>query len=149
MTAPTQLCSFRLAGMTFGLPAIEVQEIIRLPAITRVPLADRAVAGLVNLRGQIVTAIDLRARLGLPSRHVGERSIGVVIRTEDGVFGLLVDEIGDVLDLDHDSLHPIPETVSAGVRDALHGAFQLAERGLVLLLISDHIVRTDVPGVSP
>jgi len=146
VTKPLQLCSFRLADMTFGVDAVEVQEIIRIRAVTRVPLADSAVAGLINLRGQIVTAIDLRTRLGLPARATGDRSVNVVIRTEDGVFGLLVDEIGDVVDVDQHSLDPIPETVPAHVRDALHGAIKLADR-LLLVLVTDRIVRTEVTGV--
>lgn len=146
MTAPVQLCSFRLAGMTFGVDALEVQEIIRVAAMTRVPLADASVAGLINLRGQIVTAIDLRTRLGLPPRDAGERAINVVIRTDDGVFGLLVDEIGDVLDADRDRLDPIPETVCTAVRDVIHGAIKLPDR-LLLVLVTDRVVRTEASGV--
>jgi purine-binding chemotaxis protein CheW len=146
VTKPLQLCSFRLADMTFGVDAVAVQEIIRIRAVTRVPLADSAIAGLINLRGQIVTAIDLRTRLGLPTRPAGEHSVNVVIRTEDGVFGLLVDEIGDVVDVNDHTLDPIPETVPAHVRESLHGAFKLPDR-LLLVLVTDRIVRTDSSGV--
>lgn len=142
MTRPVQLCSFRLGDMTFGVDAIEVQEIIKIGAVTRVPLADTAIAGLINLRGQIVTAIDLRTRLGLPARTAADRAVNVVIRTEDGVFGLLVDEIGDVVDVDRHTFDPIPETVPAHVREALHGAIKLDDR-LLLVLVTDRIVRTE------
>ena len=76
-----------------------MQEVIRHQAMTRVPLAPKLIGGLINLRGQIVTAIDLRLRLGLPERRPGQLPMNVVVRSEDGAVSLLVDEIGDVLEV--------------------------------------------------
>ncbi|MFT3696741.1 MAG: chemotaxis protein CheW [Kofleriaceae bacterium] len=134
-----QLCSFQLAGMSFGVSAIEVQEIMRTQTVTRVPLADAAVAGLMNLRGQIVTQIDLRARLGLPAREPSDKPINVVVRTADGVFSLVVDSIGDVLEPSGDAFEAIPEHVPAEFRDLIAGAYKLPDR-LLFVLVLDRIV---------
>jgi purine-binding chemotaxis protein CheW len=142
-----QLCSFELAGMTFGVPALEVQEIMRAQPITRVHLADPATAGLMNLRGQIVTAIDLRARLRLPLRAADERAINVVIRSTDGVFSLLVDAIGDVVVLDRDALEHVPDTVPSHFRDLIAGAYKLPDR-LLFVLVVDRVVSHCI-GESP
>jgi len=130
-----QLCSFQLAGMTFGVPAVEVQEIMRAQPITRVPLADPATAGLMNLRGQIVTTIDLRARLGLVPRPAEEKPINVVIRTSEGLFSLLVDAIGDVVVPAREILELIPENVPTHFRDLIAGAYKLPDRLLFVLLL--------------
>ena len=130
-----QLCSFQLAGMTFGVPAVEVQEIMRAQPITNVPLADPATAGLMNLRGQIVTTIDLRARLGLTPRSAEDRPINVVIRTSEGLFSLLVDAIGDVVVPAREILDVIPENVPTHFRDLIAGAYKLPDRLLFVLLL--------------
>jgi purine-binding chemotaxis protein CheW len=137
MTA--QLCSFQLAGMTFGVNAVEVQEIMRAQPMTRVPLADPAVVGLMNLRGQIVTTIDLRTRLGLAPRAASDKPINVVVRCADGMFGLLVDSIGDVLEPARDLFEAIPENVPALFRDMLAGAYKLPDR-LLFVLVLDRVV---------
>lgn len=131
-------CSFRLGDMTFGIPAVEVQEIMRAQPITRVLLADPEVAGLMNLRGQIVTTIDLRTRLGLPPRGEGS-PINVVIRTTDGVFSLLVDSIGDVVEPPRELLDVIPENVPPGFRDLIAGAYKMPDR-LLFVLALDRVV---------
>src|SRR5262249_522652 len=97
-----QYCTFYLAGHYFGLDVLRVQEIIRFQDMTRVPLAPPVVRGLINLRGQIVTALDLRRRLDLPDRPADVQPVNVVVRTDDGAVSLLVDEIGDVLDVPED-----------------------------------------------
>src|ERR1700746_2142964 len=93
------LCTFILDGLYFGVDVLKVQEIIRYQEMTRVPLAPPVVRGLINLRGQIVTAIDLRRRLELTDRPADQLPINVVVHTDDGAVSLLVDEIGDVLEV--------------------------------------------------
>jgi len=134
-----QLCSFQLAGMTFGVNAVEVQEVMRAQRVTRVPLADPAVVGLMNLRGQIVTTIDLRTRLGLPPRAETDKVINVVIRCTDGVFGLLVDSIGDVVSPAGESFEALPENVPSLFRDLIAGAYKLPDR-LLFVLVLDRVV---------
>src|SRR5580704_15383348 len=92
-----EYCTFYVNGHYFGLDVLKVQEITRYQEMTRVPLAPPVVRGLINLRGQIVTAIDLRRRLQFEDRPAEEQPINVVVNTDDGAVSLLVDEIGDVL----------------------------------------------------
>src|SRR3954469_16736206 len=94
-----QYCTFYLGAHSFGLDVLKVQEIIRYQEMTRVPLAPPVVRGLINLRGQIVTAIDLRRRLELHDRPADQFPVNVVVYTDDGAVSLLVDEIGDVMDV--------------------------------------------------
>src|SRR5262245_62831776 len=99
MAGERQYCTFLVAGHYFGLDVMKVQEVIRHQQMTRVPLADSVVRGLINLRGQIVTAIDLRRRLEYPDRPTDQLPVNVIVRTDEGAVSLLVDEIGDVLDV--------------------------------------------------
>ncbi len=124
MSATCQLCTFLLDRRWFAVPVDDVQEVLRSHDITRVPLAPKAVFGLINLRGQIVPAIDLRTRLELPPRAEGCRPMNVVVRTSDGPKALLVDEIGDVLDLANEEFEPLPHTVRGPARDLICGAYK-------------------------
>jgi len=108
-----------------GVPVERVQEVLRAQPLTRVPLAHEHISGLLNIRGQIVTALDLRARLGLPSREPNAPSANVVVRTEGGPLSLVVDALGDVLTVDDDAFEPPPDTVEAADRELIKGAFKL------------------------
>lgn len=123
MEPPQQLCTFFLEGNLFGVPVPQVQEVIRFQQMTHVPLAPDVIQGMINLRGQIVIAIDLRCRLALPDRT--EPPMNVVVRTVDGAVSLLVDEIGDVIEVEPASFEEPPETVSEGVRDMILGVHKL------------------------
>ena len=133
MTAPRQLCTFYLNGHFFGVDVQSVQEVIRYQEMTRVPLAPRDVSGLINLRGQIVTAIDLRRRLGLPDRPSDRKPMNVVVRADDGVISMLVDEIGDVQEVRDDSFEPPPETLRGEARNLIRGTYKLDNRLLLVL----------------
>jgi purine-binding chemotaxis protein CheW len=139
MTQTRQLCTFVLDGLLFGVDVVSVQEVIRYQEMTKVPLASSVVRGLINLRGQIVTAIDMRARLGSPPASSGELPMNVVLRTSDGVVSLLVDEIGDVLELDARDFERTPEALSGVFREVVLGVYKLEAR-LLLLLDVDRIV---------
>src|SRR5258708_40166530 len=89
--------TFFVADLFFGIDVLRVQEALRCQPMTRVPKAPGVIEVLMNLRGQIVTAIDMRRLLHLPDRKEGAQPMNVVIRTDDGAVSLLVDEIGDVL----------------------------------------------------
>jgi purine-binding chemotaxis protein CheW len=140
----TKLCTFELDGSLFGVAATDVQEIARPQPITRVPLAHRAIAGLLNLRGQVVTAIDLRTRLGLASRDAGARPFHVVVRHRDGVFSLLADAIGDVLEPRADARDVVPATVPATFRELVDGVYKLSDRFLFALIL-DRVVSLGAP----
>jgi purine-binding chemotaxis protein CheW len=129
----TQFCSFHLDRYLFGVEVERVQEVVRHQPMTRVPLAPAVVGGLINLRGQIVTAIDLRCLLGLPARPDGEAPMNVVLRSEDGAVSLLVDEIDDVIDIDDEAFETAPETVKGPARDLILGVYKLDGRLLLSL----------------
>jgi purine-binding chemotaxis protein CheW len=133
MTAAGQLCTFYLDNHFFGVDVQTVQEVIRYQDMTRVPLARKAVSGLINLRGQIVTAIDLRRRLGLPDRPADRLPMNVVVRSDDGVVSLLVDQIGDVQEVDQDNFEPPPETLRGASRNMIRGAYKMKDRLLLVL----------------
>ncbi len=135
----TQFCAFTLAGQLFGLDVGEVQEVVLPQAMTRVPLAPGIVCGLINLRGQIVMAIDLRKRLGLPERKPGEQAINLVARSEHGAVSLLIDEIRDVVTVDDAQREPTPDTVRAAIREVVRGVYKLEGR-LLLVLDKDKVL---------
>jgi purine-binding chemotaxis protein CheW len=133
MAAQRQYCTFMVAGHYFGVDVLKVQEVIRYQEMTRVPLAPPAVRGLINLRGQIVTSIDLRRRLQLPDRPAELEAVNVVVQTEDGAVSLLVDEIGDVLEVSEKAFERPPETLRGPARALIQGAYKLRDRLLLIL----------------
>ena len=141
-TMRRQLCTFTLDGLYFGIEVEKVQEVIRHQQMTSVPLADPVVHGLINLRGQIVTAIDLRTRLSLTPRAEGELPMNVVVRTEDGPVSLLVDRIGDVVEVDDEWFERPPDTLQSNARELITGAFKL-DGQLLLVLDMDRSVQVE------
>jgi len=140
MSDTRQLCTFCLDSLFFGVEVVNVQEVLRYQDMTRIPLASSMVRGLINLRGQIVTAIDMRARLGLPPHGTAHQPMNVVLRTAGGgVVSLLVDEIGDVLELSERDFERVPETLSGVFREVTLGVYKLEQR-LLLLLDVERIV---------
>jgi purine-binding chemotaxis protein CheW len=128
-----RFATFTVSDMFFGIDVLNVQEVLRRQEMTHIPLAPDVIAGLINLRGQIVPAINMRRRLGLPARGQDENSMNVVARTQDGPVSLLVDEIGDVLDVDAGSFEPAPENLSEQARDLIRGIYKLKDRLMLVL----------------
>ncbi len=131
--SPRQFSTFFLDGLYFGVEVLKVQELIRYQEMTRVPLAPTVIRGLINLRGQIVTAVDLRSRLGMPERAPGHDPMNVVVRTDDGAVSLLVDEIGDVVEVQEDQFERAPETIKGRATDLITGVYKLPHRLLLVL----------------
>jgi len=131
--AGRQFCTFFVADLFFGVDVLHVQEVLRFQQITHVPQAPAVVEGLINLRGQIVTAIDMRRRLQLPPRDGDRTPMNIVVRNEEGAGSLLVDEIGDVLDVDAASWEPSPENLDPNARDLIRGVYKL--KGQLLLVL--------------
>ncbi len=134
MSDSKQFATFYLNGLFFGVEVLNVQEVIRYQEMTRVPIAPSMIQGLINLRGQIVTAIDLRRRLEMAPRPEGQLPMNVVVRTDDGAVSLLVDEIGDVVEIQDDAYERTPETLKGVARELVRGVYKLKE---CLLLILD------------
>jgi purine-binding chemotaxis protein CheW len=146
MQQTEQLCTFSLDGQFFGVPVRQVQEVIRYQEMTRVPLVPQVVRGLINLRGQIVTAIDLRLRLGMSERPADQLPMNVVVRTSDGALSLLVDEIGDVIEVGEETFELPPETLKGMAREMILGVHKL--RGhLLLVLDAERTVNLDDSGL--
>lgn len=133
MTDNKQYSTFFLDDMFLGIEVLKVQEVIRYQEMTRVPLAPTMIQGLINLRGQIVTAIDLRRRFEFPPRAEGQLPMNVVVRSDDGAVSLLVDEIGDVVEIEDETFERPPETVRGIARELVTGVYQLKERLLLIL----------------
>jgi purine-binding chemotaxis protein CheW len=117
----------------------QVQEVIRYQEMTRVPLVPRVIRGLINLRGQIVVAIDLRRRLNAPERPEDQLPMNVVVHTADGALSLLVDEIGDVLEVQEETFERPPETLQGIARELVLGVHKLPV-GLLLILDTEKAV---------
>ena len=136
-----QYCTFWADGLYFGLAVHDVQEVLRYQAMSPAPRAPQSVFGLINLRGQIVTAIDLRHRLGLAARDTAQAPMNVVVRSRGEVVSLLVDDIGDVIDTAGAALEPVPPTLPGAVRDVVTGVVPLPD---TILLVVDAEVAADV-----
>lgn len=133
MPATSQLATFWLDGDLFGVEVEHVQEVLRSQSITRVPLAPPAVAGLINLRGQVVTAIELRERLGRKPRPEGQEAVVIVVRLHGEAVSLLVDSIADVVDVDVRDFEAPPDTLDGVGRDLIRGAYKLSGQLLLAL----------------
>ncbi|HVW00660.1 MAG TPA: chemotaxis protein CheW [Planctomycetaceae bacterium] len=131
-----QYVSFYVRDQLLGVPVNAVQEVLNPQSIARVPKAKPEIAGLLNLRGQIVTAIDLRKRLGLPELGEGRQSINVVISHQGEPYSLLVDEVGDVINVSGDALQPSPQTLDAQWKRLVAGVFRLEKRLFVILNVA-------------
>ena len=136
-------CTFYLDKYYFGIEVEQVQEIIRFQEITPVALAPAVVKGLINLRGQIVTAVDLRRLLELPDRGEDEDPMNIVVRTPLGAFSLLADRIGDVLELTDGSFESPPDNLSGMARELIQRAYKL-DGTLLLTMAIDKLVSADV-----
>ncbi len=132
-------CTFFLEGQCFGVEIERVQEVLRPQEMTPVPLAHPVVRGLMNLRGQIVTALDLRRRFGLAERLEGRLPMNIIVHTDDGGASFLVDELGDVLDVEDADFERPPETLRGPARDVIRGAYKLKNR-LLLVLDTDKVL---------
>jgi purine-binding chemotaxis protein CheW len=128
-----QYCTFYVAGHYFGLDVLKVQEIICYQEMTRVPLAASVVSGLINLRGQIVVAIDLRRRLEFEDRSADQLPVNVVVQTDDGAVSLLVDDVGDVLSVPEELFERPPDTLRGTARALICGVYKLQDRLLLIL----------------
>ena len=109
-----QLTTFTVDGLFFGIDVRQVQEVLRYQEMTLVPQSGSVNAGLINLRGEIVTAIDMRRRLGLKNREDGVLPLNVVVRSNDGAISLLVDKIGNVIGVGCDSFKQPPDSIDNG-----------------------------------
>ena len=132
-TTDAQYSTFFVGDLFFGIDVLSVQEVLRFQEMTCVPLAPEVIEGLINLRGQIVTAIDMRRRLGLPPRSTDVHPMTMVVRTEESAVSLLVDEIGDVLEVEGSAFEAPPDNLAPEARELIRGVYKLKDRLLLVL----------------
>jgi purine-binding chemotaxis protein CheW len=131
--ASRQYATFEVADQLFGLDVGKVQEVLSFHEYTPVPLAPDSIGGLFNLRGQVIAAVDLRVQLGLPPREFDGPAMNVIVRTEEESVSLLVDRIGEVVELDDETFEPPPDTLTGPSRELITGAFKLDGRLMLAL----------------
>jgi purine-binding chemotaxis protein CheW len=128
-----QFATFTVDTLLFGVEVYKVQEVIRFQEMTVVPLAGHSAAGLINLRGEVVPAIDMRTRLGLPPLPAGMSPMNVVVRVDNEPISLLVDAIGEVAHVTAEQFEEPPETMTGPGRALITGAYKL--QGSLLLAL--------------
>lgn len=133
MSTRQDLCTFHLGPYVFGVDVALVQEVLVQQVVTRVPLAPPSVAGVMNLRGQIVTAIDLRRRLDLEPRAEDATPACIVIRMDADLVAFQVDRAGDVLAVDGDAFERPPDTLRGAAADLITGAYKQPDHLLLVL----------------
>jgi purine-binding chemotaxis protein CheW len=133
MSQRRQFCTFFVDGLRFGVDVQKVQEVVPYQKMTRVPLAPPTVRGLLNLRGQIVTGIDLRRRLDLGDCDGEHLPMNVVLRGEESPVSFLVDEIGEVIEVDAGARKQPPETLQRHVRELIEAVYPLEDELLLVL----------------
>ncbi|MEQ9642723.1 MAG: chemotaxis protein CheW [Alphaproteobacteria bacterium] len=121
-----------VGGQMFGIRVLTVQDVLGPQKLARVPLAPPAVAGALNMRGRIVTAIDLRQRLGLPAAD-REASMSIVVEFKGELYSLLIDEVGEVLAIEADRMEPNPPTLKPNWREVSSGIYRLDGQLMVVL----------------
>ena len=131
-----QYVSFWIDDQLLGVPVNAVQEVLNFQTIARTPKARPEIAGLLNLRGQIVTAVDLRKRMGLPKLDGDRKSMNVVFRHNGESFSLLVDEVGEVINIASDKMEPVPHTLDSQWKAVTNGVFRLEERLFIILNVA-------------
>lgn len=128
-----EFVTVRLCGQILGIPVMAVHDVLAAQKITPIPLAPHAVAGVLNLRGRIVTAIDLRARLGLPPRGENESSMSIVVEHKGEPYSLLIDSVGEVLALTAGQYERNPVTLDSHWQTVSNGIYRLDGELLVVV----------------
>jgi purine-binding chemotaxis protein CheW len=128
-----QVSTFYVGKYYFAIEVVRVQEVLRSQQMTTVPLAPPVIEGLINLRGQIVPALDMRRRLRIEPRPADMVPMNVIIRTEEGVVSLIVDDIGDVIDLDSENIAPPPDNLAPEASQMIQSVYKLKDSLLLLL----------------
>ena len=136
-----------IGGQLFGLPILRVQDVFTPDRLTVVPLSPSEVAGVLNLRGRIVTLIDMRCRLGLGSREDGQQSMAIGVESRGESYGLLIDSVGEVLKLDNQSWEPNPSNLDARLAGVSTGIYRLDSQ-LLMILDVDRVLDITVKAVA-
>lgn len=131
--ASSDFLTLTIAGQVFGIPVLQVQDVLGAQKVTRIPLARPEVAGSLNLRGRIVTAIDVRCRLNLPPRQDMLKEMSVVVEHDGELYSLIIDEVGDVMSLQDNDFENNPATLDSLWLGISAGIYRLEKQLLVVI----------------
>ena len=120
--------------LLLGIEVLDVQEVLRYQDLTEIPLAPPEIQGLINLRGQIITAVNLRSRMHLPPAENEKNAMNVVTRINNEVVSFLVDSVGDVVEVEDAQFEAVPSTVDNAIRELVSGVYKLENKQLLLVL---------------
>jgi purine-binding chemotaxis protein CheW len=148
MASGRQFCTFYLNHLLFGVESQKIQEVVTHRELRPVPLAPRVVSGLMNLRGQVVVALELRRQLELPDRSPESKPVCLVVRTASGTVCLLADEVGNVVEVQEDTFEPSPETLSPRLRSVILGVHKL-EHQLMHVLDTEQACQVSEASPTP
>lgn len=124
-----------IADQTFGIPILQIQDVLGEQSVTKIPLSPVEIAGSLNLRGRIVTAINVRSRLGIERRKSDKnrKNMSVVVEHENELYSLIIDSVGDVLTLKDNKFEPMPATLDPAWQEMASGIYRLQGQLLVIL----------------
>ena len=128
-----EFVTFTIGGQLFGIPVLQIQDVLSSYQITPIPLAPPEITGSLNLRGRVVTAIDVRLRLGLAARPKEAESMSIVAENEGELYSLMVDSVGEVLALSQSAYERNPPTLDAKFRTFADSIYRLDKQLLVVL----------------
>lgn len=131
--ANQEFVTLTIGGQLFGIPVLTVQDVLGPQKITKIPLAPPEVAGALNLRGRIVTAIDVRCRLNLPPLPADQQGMSIVVEHHGEPYSLMIDSVGEVLNLPAETFERSPATLNPRWREVSAGIYRLDGRLLVVL----------------
>lgn len=140
-TDSVQYCGFKIGDEEYAIPVMQVQEVIKPQLVTPIPLAQDQIRGLINLRGQIVTCISLRRLFGKED-NLEKDYMNIIVKGNDGLFSLVVDEITDIIDVGVSSLEKSPDTINPKLKRFVNKIFK-RKHGLVILLKIEELVKID------
>ena len=131
--ATREYVTLSVAGQWFGIPVLDVQDVLGPRPVARIPLADEVIAGAINLRGRIVTVIDMRKRLGLPPRKNDEAGMNIVVEQDANLYALHIDAVGEVMQIPDHRYDKNPATIDPMWRDFSNGIYRLENQLLIVL----------------
>jgi len=134
-----------IAGQWFGIPVLTVQDVLGPRQVAKIPMADPVIAGSINLRGRIVTVIDMRKRLRLPPRDNDEPGMNIVVEHNGNLYSLLIDAVGEVMEVPDDKYEKNPATVDPLWRDFSEGVYRLENQLLIVLNVEKLLETGDGP----
>lgn len=133
-----QYCGFKVAGEEYAIPVMEVQEVIKPQMVTPIPLAQDQIRGLINLRGQIVTCLSLR-KLFNQVDDLKKDYMNIIVKGDDGLFSLVVDEVTDIIDVEQGNIENPPDTINSHLKKYVDKVYK-RKHGLVILLSLTQLV---------